>query len=89
MGTKISLWMKRVLETQDQEILCSECLDQVSRYVDLEFSAGEAHSQMPGIEHHLDQCQVCREEYEILRDLARLEASGDLPPSHDLKDSLS
>ena len=34
---------------------------------------------LPRFQQHLRQCGVCREEYEILCDLARLEAEGNLP----------
>lgn len=84
MGSKLSIWLKHVHETQDEEISCSECLDQVSQYVDLDLETGEAARRMPELKHHLDQCQVCQEEYEVLRDLARLEAENDLPTHEEL-----
>ena len=65
--------MRNILHTQDDEILCSECFDQVSDYVDLEFAGEDAAQKMPHLKQHLDQCCVCREEYETLLELARLD----------------
>jgi hypothetical protein len=89
MGSKLSRWLKRVQETQDEEISCSECLDQVSQYVDLELATGEADQHMPQLRQHLDQCQVCSEEYQVLRGLARLEAENDLPSQEELAGKLT
>jgi predicted anti-sigma-YlaC factor YlaD len=58
------------------------------QFVDLELAGEAAESRLPQVRHHLDQCRVCREEYEILRDLARLEVEGKPPSIQDLKDSL-
>ncbi len=88
MVSKLTNWMKLVHDTQEQEISCSECLDHVSQYVDLELVTGEAAQRMPQLKHHLDQCQVCREEYQVLRDLRQLEDRGELPSDQDLIDQL-
>ena len=76
-------WVRQISETRDEEISCTECFDLISRYVDLEIAGEAAESKLPHLRHHLDQCRVCREEYEILRDLARLEAGGDIPSPQD------
>lgn len=89
MGSKLSRWLKRVQETQDEEISCSECLDQVSQYVDLELATGQAARRMPQLKHHLDQCKVCSEEYQVLRDLAHLEVEDDLPTNEELAGGLN
>ena len=81
-------WLKRVLETQDEEITCTECQDLVSKYVDLELETGEAAAHMPQLAHHLDQCPACWESYRILRELARLEAQGGMPDVRELKEWL-
>jgi predicted anti-sigma-YlaC factor YlaD len=31
------------------------------------------------VKQHLDQCRACREEYEMLRDIARLEDESQIP----------
>ena len=88
MEPKFSRWMRQVRDTQDEEISCSVCLDHISQYVDLELATGEAGQAMPLVSHHLHQCAVCREEYEVLSELARLEAHDDLPTQEELIEQL-
>ena len=88
MEPKLSRLVKRIRETQPDEINCSACLDQISQYVDLELSNGDAARQMPHIKQHLGQCSVCFEEYQLLRDLARMEREGDAPSTQSLVDQL-
>jgi hypothetical protein len=78
-------WLKNVYETRENEISCSECFDLVSRYVELEIANEDAAGKMPEVRHHLNQCRACRDEYEALRDLRRLEDNGELPSVDDLK----
>ena len=54
MKPNLSRWIKSVRDTQVEEITCSECLDQVSQYVDLELASGQAARQMPRVKQHLD-----------------------------------
>ncbi len=82
-------WLKNIYETQVEEISCNECFDQISQFVDLEVSSQNALTTMPLVKQHLDQCRACRDEYEALRDLRRLEEQGDLPSLDDLRDSIS
>lgn len=72
-------WLKRVLDTRDEEIDCTECQDLVSQYIDLELETGEAAAHIPQLSHHLDQCPACWETYQILLELAQLEVQGGLP----------
>ena len=78
--------IRDIAGTEDEEISCSECFDLVSDYVDREIAGYERG--LPQLEQHLRQCGVCREEYEVLRDLARLEAEGRAPSIDDLRRSL-
>lgn len=89
MKTNLSKLVKHVHDTQGQEISCSECLDLVSRYVDIELSSGDATAQLPSVKQHLDQCMVCSEEYQLLHQLAVMEAENRLPGADDLKNLLT
>ena len=79
-------WLQNIHKTEEKEISCSECFDSVSRFVELESSGEDPGLEMPQVKQHLDQCPACREEYETLRDLRRLEDEGDLPSVDDLQD---
>ena len=78
-------WLINISNTQDEEISCTECFDLVSRFVELEVSDEKAADEMPQVIQHLDQCATCREEYETLRDLRRLEEQGAAPSLDDLR----
>lgn len=84
-GNRFERWLQNIDKTQDQEISCSECFDLVSQFVEVELSGEDAVAKMPQLKHHLDQCAACREEYETLRDLRRLENEGGLPSVDDLE----
>ena len=73
---RFDMWLRNIYETQDEEISCSECFDLVSRYVELETSGGDIAIELPRVKQHLNQCRACRDEYEILYDLARLDDDG-------------
>ena len=83
----IDAWLKNIYRTQEEEISCTECFDQVSHYVDLEVGGREVSTEMPELKQHLQQCRACREEYEALRDLVQLEESDSAPSIDDLRDS--
>lgn len=85
-GKRFEQWLQNIHKTQDEEISCSDCFDLVSHFVEVELSGGDAVVQMPQLKQHLDQCPACREEYEALRDLTRLENEGGMPSLDDLQD---
>jgi hypothetical protein len=62
-----------VARTEDEEISCTTCLQLLPPYVDLEVAGEDADARVPRLRQHLGQCGVCREEYETLRALVRLE----------------
>ena len=76
-------WLQNIHHTQDEEISCTECFDLVSGYVEAELSGADLPAKMLPVRQHLGQCPACREEYEVLRDLARFENEGGPPPSDD------
>jgi hypothetical protein len=76
---RFEVWLRNISKTQDEEISCTECFDLVSLFVELEMSGGDVGTELPQVKQHLDQCRACRDEYEMLRDLARLEGEGQTP----------
>jgi hypothetical protein len=79
--------LRQIWGTENEEISCTECFDLVPQYVDLEIAGQAPATALPRLTQHLNQCGVCREEYQTLRDLARLEAEGRLPSNDELRDS--
>jgi len=80
--------VRHIRETADDELSCSECFDLLPQYVDLEVAGQPAETTLPRLRQHLDRCGVCREEYETVRELARLEAEDRPPSIDDLRNSL-
>ena len=78
-------WLKNIYKTQEQEISCSECFELVSSFVEMEIAGQDAATNMPQVKQHLEQCRACRDEYETLRDLRRLEEKGEMPSTDDLQ----
>jgi hypothetical protein len=78
--------LRQLEQTQEHELSCSECFEQISDFVDLELAGQPVAERLPMLRQHLVQCRACREEYEVLRDLAQLEAAGELPADGDLHD---
>lgn len=72
--SKIERLLRLVQDTADQELSCTECFDLLPQYVDLEVAGEAPATRLPAFAQHVAQCGVCREEYETLRDLARLDA---------------
>jgi len=85
-GDRFESWLRNIYETQNEEISCTECFDLMSRFVELEASGQDAAAKMPQVKQHLDQCPACRDEYETLRELRRLEEEGGMPSIDDLQD---
>ena len=76
--------LRNIAETEDEEISCTECFALVSRYVDLEVAGTVSEHTLPRLKQHLQQCGVCREEYEVLRALARFHAEHGGAPGDDV-----
>jgi hypothetical protein len=81
-------WLRNIHETRDEEISCTDCFELVSHFVELEITGQDAVAKLPQLKQHLDQCRACREEYETLRDLLRLEQKGEMPSLDDLRNSI-
>lgn len=65
---KLNRLMKKIIDTEEEEISCSVCFDLVSDYVDAELAGMEIKGVLRQVKQHLDQCLACYDEYEMLRD---------------------
>ena len=83
--SRLERLLRLAARTADEELSCTECFDILPRYVDLEIAGEDPDPQLPLFRQHLEQCAVCREEYETLSELARFEAEGRSPSIDDLR----
>ncbi|HDD54877.1 MAG TPA: hypothetical protein ENG59_01370 [Chloroflexi bacterium] len=58
--------MRSVRSTQDQELDCGHCYDELDRFIEMKLSGINVAEAMPLVQEHLDRCPACREEYEVL-----------------------
>jgi hypothetical protein len=71
--------LRQISETETDEISCSECFELLPGAVEHELSGAAATPLQARLAQHLGQCGVCREEYEVLRDLVD-SGSADFQP---------
>ncbi len=70
-------WLGQIYATEEEELSCSDCFDLVSEYVEGELAHTALDEQMRQIRQHLGQCRVCREEYQVLREIVAQSLLGD------------
>lgn len=86
--SKMGRWLEQIFATEPEEISCSVCLDESSQCVEWEVNGKDGGARLKQVKQHLVQCRACREEYETLLELARMESRGDLPNSDQLRKSI-
>lgn len=60
-----------IATTHPDEIGCTECFEQMDRFVDLTLEGKNAAEALPLVQEHLYRCKNCREEYEALLEAIR------------------
>ncbi len=62
--------LKKVLQTlaitQEEEMTCGECYEEIDQYVEMLREGKTAAEVMPLVKHHITLCPPCREEFEAL-----------------------
>lgn len=76
-ASKFDILLKKIWATEENEISCSDCFDLISDVVDLEISGATLPEGLKIVHQHLHQCRACMDEYEVLRDLALMDADPD------------
>jgi hypothetical protein len=60
----------RLLGSAGPDIGCDGCFELLDEYVELELAGVDPDERLPGMRGHFDGCPACREELELLRELA-------------------
>ena len=58
--------VRSILSTREDEIDCDRCFELLDEFVDVVLDGKNAAEAMPLVQHHLDHCADCREEFEAL-----------------------
>lgn len=61
--------------TREHELSCDEVFDVVDKYAEAVVQRKDVSALMPLVHHHLQMCQACREELEMLLEMINLEAA--------------
>ena len=52
--------------TKENELTCDECAKQVARFAEIHLENQSLPESLEAVQHHLDLCNECREEFEVL-----------------------
>jgi hypothetical protein len=55
-----------IAETRDEELNCDGCFAEMNRFIDLLIEGKRPEEAMPLMQHHLDMCGECHEDFEAL-----------------------
>jgi hypothetical protein len=59
--------LKKLVEmlagTRENEIGCEECFEHLDKFVDMYLSGEDPTKVMPLVQHHLDMCNCCHEDF--------------------------
>ncbi len=58
--------MRSVKSTRDQELSCGHCYDELDHFIEMKLEGKNAAEALPLVKEHLERCEGCREEYEVL-----------------------
>lgn len=76
---EVADWILQVAHTSPDEIQCDEFAGQMPGFVEAELGGRRPELTAPQFTHHLQTCNVCREEYETLRAFMLLEPQDPAP----------
>lgn len=68
--------LRRLLGSDELDIGCEGCFDELDRYVELELAGADADRAVPGMSVHLSGCPACAQERDSLRALLAEDAAG-------------
>jgi hypothetical protein len=68
-ASRLSVWIQRVVSTQDEEIDCDELSLTIEVVVEAAARGEDVRSALPSIAAHLDQCPDCSDWFETLVEL--------------------
>ncbi|MBI4964500.1 MAG: hypothetical protein HY913_14575 [Desulfomonile tiedjei] len=70
--------------TRDHELNCNECLDKMAEFAECELTSKPIPDSLEAVQHHLNICGECDEEYEaLLTALQHMNKDESGPQEHD------
>jgi uncharacterized protein with PIN domain len=68
---ELNALMRLVGLTKESEINCEQCLSLVAEFAERELAGKSIPESVRAVEHHLNVCAECREEYEVLQQVLK------------------
>jgi hypothetical protein len=66
---KMRKLMAMLSNTEEVELTCDEVFALLDQFTELAAQGEDVRHLMPLVQHHLDMCEDCREEYKVLQSL--------------------
>ena len=66
---KMQKMLMMLSDTRNVELTCDEVFALLDQFVDLAEQGEDVEQLMPLVQHHLDMCEDCREEYKVLKSI--------------------
>ena len=63
---KLKNLVRKIAMTRDEELNCDRCFAEMNRFVDLLIEGKDPEEAVPLMQHHLEMCGECHEEFEAL-----------------------
>lgn len=63
---KLKKFIKKIAATRPDEIGCDDCYEQLSLFADMLRDGKDPAKVMPLMQHHLEMCSLCDEEFGAL-----------------------
>lgn len=65
--------MQMLTHTREDELACEEVFEVIDLYAEAVERGEDVSEVMPLVQHHLEMCGHCHEEFEILKDMMQFE----------------
>jgi hypothetical protein len=66
---KVQKMMAMLSATREEELTCDEVFVLLDQFTELAAQGEDVAQLMPLVQHHLDMCDDCREEYKVLESI--------------------
>ena len=63
---KVKKLVRAIVATRHDELSCEICFHKIDQYVELTLAGKDAAEAMPLVQHHLEMCHDCGEEFRAL-----------------------
>jgi len=63
---KLQRIVRALINTREDELSCDECFELLDRFAEMVLNGKPAAETLPLVQHHLNLCMDCQEEFDAL-----------------------